>query len=107
MAHPDCPLHDCPYDPRIRDLETSRAAFDARFNTRFDDIDRRFDEVRRDQQEMLATLKDAAMAADIERLQINYDPIPGEETAKMFADFYNTPPALVQKARQYTLPDQK
>jgi tripartite-type tricarboxylate transporter receptor subunit TctC len=56
---------------------------------------------------MLAALKDPAMVADAERLQIDFDPIPGEETAKMFAGFYNTPPALVQKARQYTLPDQK
>jgi tripartite-type tricarboxylate transporter receptor subunit TctC len=56
---------------------------------------------------MLATLRDAAMAADAERLQVDFDPIPGDETAKMFAGFYDTPPALVQKARQYTLPDQK
>ena len=38
---------------------------------------------------------------------IDFDPVPGEETAQIFADFYNTPPALVEQARQYTQPDQK
>jgi hypothetical protein len=45
------------------------------------------------------------MLADIKRLQLAFDPIPGEETAQIFADFYNTPPALVAKARKFTQPD--
>jgi len=54
---------------------------------------------------MLDTLKDPAMLADMKRLQIDYDAVPGEETAQMFAEFYNTPPALIAQARKYTQPD--
>ena len=36
---------------------------------------------------MLAALKDPAMMAEAERLQIDFDPIAGEEVAQMFADF--------------------
>jgi tripartite-type tricarboxylate transporter receptor subunit TctC len=56
---------------------------------------------------MLDTLKDPAMIADAKRLQIDYDPVTGEETTQTFAEFYNTPPALVEQARKYTQPDQK
>jgi tripartite-type tricarboxylate transporter receptor subunit TctC len=56
---------------------------------------------------MLATLKDPALRAEAERMQVDFEPVTGEETAQMFADFYNTPPVLVQKARQATEPDQK
>jgi tripartite-type tricarboxylate transporter receptor subunit TctC len=54
---------------------------------------------------MFDTLKDPAMIADMKRLQIDYDAVPGEETAKIFAEFYKTPPALIEKARKYTQPD--
>ena len=56
---------------------------------------------------MLAALNDPAMRAEAKRLEIDFDPIPGEETAQMFADFYNTPPALVEQARRVTQPEQK
>jgi tripartite-type tricarboxylate transporter receptor subunit TctC len=56
---------------------------------------------------MLATLKDPALQADAKRMEIDFDPIPGEETAQMFADFYNTPPALVEQARRVTQPEQR
>jgi tripartite-type tricarboxylate transporter receptor subunit TctC len=56
---------------------------------------------------MLETINDPAMIADAKRLAVDFDPVPGEEAAQMFTDFYNTPPALVEKARQYTQPDQK
>jgi hypothetical protein len=56
---------------------------------------------------MLAALKDPAMTSEAERLQIDFDPIGGEEVAQMFADFYNTPPALVEQARRATQPDAK
>jgi tripartite-type tricarboxylate transporter receptor subunit TctC len=56
---------------------------------------------------MLATLKDPDMVAEMKRLQLDYDPIPGEEAAEMFAEFYNTPPALVERARQATQPEQR
>jgi tripartite-type tricarboxylate transporter receptor subunit TctC len=56
---------------------------------------------------MLAALKDPALTAEAERLQIDFDPIGGEEVAQMFADFYNTPPALVEQARRATQPDAK
>jgi tripartite-type tricarboxylate transporter receptor subunit TctC len=56
---------------------------------------------------MLETFKDPAMIADAKRLSIDFDPVPGEETGEIFADFYKTPPALVEKARFYTQPDSK
>jgi hypothetical protein len=46
------------------------------------------------------------MVAPAEKLKIDYDPVTGEETVKMFAEFYSTPPALVAQARKYTEPDQ-
>jgi tripartite-type tricarboxylate transporter receptor subunit TctC len=54
---------------------------------------------------LMRTMHDPGMIADGKRLQIDFDPIPGEEVGEMFADFYNTPPALVEKAREYTQPD--
>lgn len=56
---------------------------------------------------MLDTLKDPAMLADAGRMQVEFDPVPGEEAAQMFEDFYKTPPDLVAKARTYTEPDKK
>ena len=56
---------------------------------------------------MLDTLKDPAMLADAAKLQVDYDPVPGEETAQMFADFYTTPQALVQQAAKMTQPEKK
>jgi tripartite-type tricarboxylate transporter receptor subunit TctC len=54
---------------------------------------------------LMDTMKDPGMIADGKRLQIDFDPIPGEEVAHIFAEFYDTPPALVEKARTYTQPD--
>lgn len=54
---------------------------------------------------MLDTLRDPAMIADSKKLTIDYDPVPGSQTAQMFAEFYNTPPKLVERARQVTQPD--
>jgi hypothetical protein len=56
---------------------------------------------------MLDTLKDPAMLADAAKLQVDFDPVPGEETAQMFADFYNTPPALVEQAAKLTQPEKR
>jgi tripartite-type tricarboxylate transporter receptor subunit TctC len=56
---------------------------------------------------MLETFKDPAMVADAKRLKIDFDPVPGEETTQIFADFYKTPPALVEQGRKYTQPDPK
>lgn len=54
---------------------------------------------------MLATFKDPGMIADAKKVQVDFDPVPGEEAVQMFADFYNTPPALVKKARDVTQPE--
>jgi tripartite-type tricarboxylate transporter receptor subunit TctC len=54
---------------------------------------------------MLDTLKDPAMIADASKLQVDYDPVAGEETTQMFANFYNTPPALVEQAAKMTQPE--
>lgn len=58
-------------------------------------------------QAMMATMHDPGMVADGKRLQINFEPISGEEVATMFDGFYNTPPALVAKASALTQPDKK
>jgi tripartite-type tricarboxylate transporter receptor subunit TctC len=47
---------------------------------------------------MLDTIKDPALVADAERMTVDLDPISGEETAQMFADFYKTSPELVEQA---------
>jgi tripartite-type tricarboxylate transporter receptor subunit TctC len=54
---------------------------------------------------LMETMRDPEMIADGKRLSIDFDPIPGEDVGQMFADFYATPPALVEKARLYTQPD--
>jgi tripartite-type tricarboxylate transporter receptor subunit TctC len=54
---------------------------------------------------MLETMKDPALLADSKKLQIEFDPVPGEETAEIFGDFYKTPPALVKKAAEMTQPE--
>jgi len=56
---------------------------------------------------MLATLKDPAMIADAEKVKIEFNPVTGEETAQIFADFYATSPELVKKARAVTQPAKK
>jgi tripartite-type tricarboxylate transporter receptor subunit TctC len=56
---------------------------------------------------MLATMNDAALIADGKKMQLDFHPISGEQTQQMFADFYNTSRALVEKARRYTEPEQK
>jgi tripartite-type tricarboxylate transporter receptor subunit TctC len=58
-------------------------------------------------QAMLDTLNDPAMIADLKRLELDLDPVPGDEAAQMFADFFSTPPALIELARKYTQPDPK
>jgi tripartite-type tricarboxylate transporter receptor subunit TctC len=54
---------------------------------------------------MLDTIKDPAMVADAKKRQVDFDPVPGEEAAAIFASFYQTPPALIKQARTYTEPD--
>jgi tripartite-type tricarboxylate transporter receptor subunit TctC len=49
---------------------------------------------------MADTLKDPAMLAEAGRVGIDIEPMSGAETAQSFADFYKTPPALVQKVRE-------
>jgi len=45
------------------------------------------------------------LQADAKRMEIDFDPIPGEETAQIFSDFYGTPPALIEQARRATQPE--
>jgi hypothetical protein len=37
-------------------------------------------------------------------VQVDFDPMSGEEAAKVINDFYATPPELVKKAAQMTQP---
>jgi tripartite-type tricarboxylate transporter receptor subunit TctC len=54
---------------------------------------------------MIETIEDPAMRADMKRMQVDFDPVSGEETAGIFAEFYGTPPALIEQARKVTQPD--
>jgi tripartite-type tricarboxylate transporter receptor subunit TctC len=56
---------------------------------------------------MIETLRDPALIADAKKLTVDFDPVPGGQTAQMFADFYKTPPKLIEQARQVTQPDDK
>ena len=56
---------------------------------------------------MLDTFKDPAMLEDAKKIKVEFDPVPGEEAAGMFADFYKTAPALVKQAAQMTQPEKK
>ena len=56
---------------------------------------------------MIDTLRDPAMIADAKKLSVDLDPVPGSQTAQMFADFYDTPPKLIEQARRVTQPDDK
>jgi tripartite-type tricarboxylate transporter receptor subunit TctC len=47
---------------------------------------------------MMAALKDEALLADAKKTGIDIDAVSGEETAKDFADFYNTPKPVVERA---------
>jgi tripartite-type tricarboxylate transporter receptor subunit TctC len=54
---------------------------------------------------MLASFKDPEMIAEAKKVQVDFDPVPGEEVVQMFSDFYNTSPQLVKKARSVTQPE--
>jgi tripartite-type tricarboxylate transporter receptor subunit TctC len=56
---------------------------------------------------MLDTFKDPAMLDDAKKIKVEFDPVPGEEAAAMFAGFYQTAPALVKQAAQMTQPEKK
>lgn len=48
---------------------------------------------------MAAAARDPGLLADAAKANLDIEFVSGEETAKAFADFYRTPPALVAKAR--------
>ncbi len=50
---------------------------------------------------MLDTMKDPAMIADGKRIKVEFTPIPGEEVAQAFEEYFTTPKALVDKAYEY------
>jgi len=49
---------------------------------------------------MADTMTDRAFLAEAEKSGLDIDFVSGEETARSFADFYKTPPAVVAKARE-------
>ena len=54
---------------------------------------------------MLETAKDPAFVAEANKMGLDINPIPGEDVAKMFAQYMKTPPALAKKAATYIQPD--
>jgi len=54
---------------------------------------------------LVETLRDPEVVAGASRMSLEFDPIAGEEMAKIFGDFYSTPPELVEQARRFTQPE--
>lgn len=46
---------------------------------------------------LLDTMKDPALIADAKRINVTFKPIPGEEVAAKFEDYFKTPRSLVDK----------
>jgi len=46
---------------------------------------------------LLDTMKDPALIADGKKIKVDFDPIPGEEVAAKFAEYFKTPRSLVDK----------
>jgi len=45
-------------------------------------------------------LNDKALRAEADKMQFDVDPMSGDELQKLVADLYDTPPRLVERARQ-------
>lgn len=65
------------------------------------------DRVKALRQAMLDALHDPGLVAAAKKLGFEFHPVSGEDTIKLFKEFYETPPALVKKAAEYTQPDKK
>jgi tripartite-type tricarboxylate transporter receptor subunit TctC len=53
------------------------------------------------------TMKDPKFLADAKKTGIDISPMPGEEVAKLWAEFASTPKPLIEQVKQITLPDAK
>ena len=47
----------------------------------------------------VAALNDKALRAEADKMQLDVDPMSGDELQKLVADLYDTPPRLVERAR--------
>jgi tripartite-type tricarboxylate transporter receptor subunit TctC len=52
-----------------------------------------------------ATLKDPAFLAEAEGMELNLDPLPGEELQASIGKFFDYPPEIVKKANALTVPN--
>jgi tripartite-type tricarboxylate transporter receptor subunit TctC len=50
---------------------------------------------------LVETMKDPGLIADGKKINVEFDPMTGEEVQKFFVDFYKSPPALIKKAYSY------
>src|SRR3954468_24234194 len=48
----------------------------------------------------VVALNDPALRAEADKMQLDVDPMSGDELQKLVADLYDTPPRLVERARQ-------
>ncbi len=48
----------------------------------------------------VVALNDKALRAEADKMQLDVDPMSGDELQKLVADLYDTPPRLVERARQ-------
>ncbi len=48
----------------------------------------------------VAALNDKTLRAEADKMQLDVDPMSGDELQKLVADLYATPPHLIERARQ-------
>ena len=48
----------------------------------------------------MAAFNDKTLRAEADKMQLDVDPMSGDELQKLVADLYDTPPRLVERARQ-------
>ena len=50
------------------------------------------------QKALMDTMKDPGLIADGRKINVDFDPMQGEDVRQFFVEFYKTPPALIKKA---------
>ena len=51
---------------------------------------------------LLETMKDPRLIKDAKKINLTFNPVPGEEVEEIFGEFQSAPPALVKRTREIT-----